>query len=80
MSVETVRSALLWCSVINFAILLLWAALAILGRDWLYHMWGRFYRLSAEQFDLINMAGMTFYKVSIILFNIVPCVALYLVK
>ena len=80
MSVETVRSVLLWCSVINFAILLLWAALAILGRDWLYRFSGRFYRLSTEQFELINVAGMTFYEVGIFLFNVVPCIALYLVK
>ena len=33
MSIETARSFFLWCSVINIAILLVWAALATLGRD-----------------------------------------------
>ena len=80
MSIETARSFFLWCSIINYAILLLWVVLATLGRGWLYRIWNRWFRLSTEQFDMLNIAGITFYKVSIFLFNIVPCIALYLVK
>ena len=81
MSIETARGFFLWCSIINYAILLLWVVLVTLGRDWVYPIWGRLgFRLSAEQFEMLNLAGMTFYKISIFLFNIVPCIALYLVK
>jgi hypothetical protein len=80
MSIEIARSFFLWCSVINYAILLLWAALATLGRDWLYRLWSRWFRLSPEQFDMLNLAGITLYKTGILLFNIVPCISLYLVR
>jgi hypothetical protein len=53
---------------------------ATLGRDWLYRLWSRWFRLSPQQFDMINLAGMTFYKTGILLFNIVPCISLYLVR
>ncbi|MGA2706064.1 MAG: DUF6868 family protein [Isosphaeraceae bacterium] len=80
MSIEIARSFFLWCSVINYAILLVWAALATLARDWLYRLWSRWFRLSTEQFDMLNLAGMTLYKIGILLFNIVPCISLYLVR
>ena len=80
MSIEIARSFFLWCSVINYAILLVWAALATLGRDWLYRLWSRLFRLSTEQFDMLNLAGITLYKTGILLFNIVPCISLYLVR
>ena len=36
--------------------------------------------LSPEQFDMLNIGGITLYKTGIILFNLVPCIAFYLVK
>jgi hypothetical protein len=80
MNIETARSFFLWCSIINYVILVLWAVFATFGRDWLYRIWSRLFRLSIEQFDMINIVGITFYKCSVFLFNIVPCIALYLIK
>ncbi len=80
MSIEIARSFFLWCSVINIVILLIWATLATLGRDWLYRLVSRLFRISPEQLDMLNLAGLTLYKSGVLLFNIVPCIALYLVK
>jgi len=80
MSIETARSFFLWCSVINIAILLVWAALATLGRDWLYRLVSRLFRISPEQLDMLNLAGITLYKRGVLVLNIVPCIALYLVR
>jgi hypothetical protein len=35
--------------------------------------------MSAAQFDAINLAGLVLDKVGVLLLNVVPCVALYLV-
>ena len=80
MSIETARSFFLWCSVTNYAILLLWALPFMFWRDGLYRLWGRWFRLSPEQFDIFNLCGISLYKIGIILLNLVPCIALYLVK
>jgi hypothetical protein len=80
MTIETARGFFLWCSVINYAILLLWVALATLGRGWMYRWSSRFFRVSPEQFDLVNIGGITLYKLGVLLLNLVPCIALYLVK
>ncbi len=74
------RSFFLWCSVINYAILLLWALPFMFWRDRLYRLWCMFFRVSTDQFDMINLGGISIYKIGVILFNIVPCIALYLVR
>jgi Family of unknown function (DUF6868) len=79
MSIEIARGFFLWCSVINYAILLVWAALATIGRNWMYRLLSRMFQLSTEQFDMLNLAGITLYKTGIILLNIVPCISLFLV-
>lgn len=76
MSIEMARSILLWCTVINYALLVIWFLLYALLHGWLYRLWGRWFRLTAEQFDTINFAGIVLYKLGILLFNLVPFVAL----
>jgi len=47
------------------------------AHDWLFSLHGRFgFRLSAEQFDFAHYLGMAIYKLGIILFNLVPYLAL----
>jgi hypothetical protein len=79
MTLEVVREALLWCAVINYGLLLVWFLLVVLPHAWLYRLWGRWFRLSTEQFDTVNLAGIVLYKVGIILFNLVPYLALRIV-
>jgi hypothetical protein len=79
MSAESVRYFLLWSTVINLALLLWWNLLMLMPHAWMYRFWGRWFRLSAEQFDAINAAGIVLYKIGIILFNLVPYVALLIV-
>jgi hypothetical protein len=79
MTVETLRSALLWCSILNYVMLLIWALASFFARDWLHRLWRHFFKLSSEQFDMLNFAGLTAYKLGIFLFNIFPCISLYIV-
>ena len=76
MSIDVVRNFFLWCAVINYAVLVVWVLLIMLPHEWLYRLWGRWFRLTAEQFDAINFAGIAFYKLGILLFSLVPYLAL----
>ena len=76
MSVDIVRNFLLWCTVINYVLLVIWFLLYVLPHEWLYRIWGRWFRLTAEQFDAVNFAGIALYKLGILLFNLVPYLAL----
>jgi hypothetical protein len=39
----------------------------------------RWFKLSVETFDAIHYAGMATYKIGVLLFNLVPLLALYLI-
>jgi len=79
MSIETLRYALLWCAVINYGVMLVWFLFFILARDLIHRLHGQWFRLSREQFDMAHYAGMAIFKLGIILFNLVPYVALRIV-
>jgi hypothetical protein len=79
MSIEVMRHFLLWCTVINYGILLLWFLLFMWAREWIQRLHGRWFRLTAEQFDCFHYAGMSVYKIGILLLNLAPYVALCIV-
>ena len=79
MSIELVRDVLLWCTLINYGVLLLWFLFFKTTHDWMHRLHGRWFRLPVEQFDTIHYAGMAIYKIVIIFFNLVPYVALRIV-
>jgi len=80
MNIEVVRNALLWCTVINYGFLIFWVVLYALAHAQLHRLWGCWFRLTSEQFDALNFAGMMLYKLGIILFNLVPYVVLVIVR
>jgi hypothetical protein len=77
-TIETLRDALMWCTIINFATLALWGALSVLTPR-VIHWPARWLRLTPEQIDVINYAGILLFKMGVILFNLVPYIALRLV-
>jgi hypothetical protein len=79
MTVEIIRNFLAWCSVINVGLLILWGLLFTLAHDLVYRIHRKGFKLSVEKFDAIHYTGMAFFKMSIILFNIVPYIALRIV-
>ncbi|MEN8142226.1 MAG: DUF6868 family protein [Thermodesulfobacteriota bacterium] len=79
MTIEIIRNALGWCGVINFGMLLLWAAVFTFAPALVFKTHGKWYKLSEERMSEIHYNGMLFFKLSIFLFNIVPYLALRIV-
>lgn len=80
MTIEMLSEALLWSTLINMGLLLWWVGFFIFGRGFIYRMHSRWFKLSEEKFDAIHYAGMTFYKICIFIFNIVPYFALMIIS
>jgi len=70
---------LLWCTILNYLVLLLWFVAFTGAHDWMFKLHGRWFRLTAVQFDALHYGGMAVYKVGILLLNLVPYVALNIV-
>ena len=80
MTAHELKNVLLWCVGLNYAILIVWAGVFLFAHDWLYRLHGRWFKLTVEAFDAIHYAGLSVYKIGIMLLNLVPLVALYLVS
>ena len=79
MTVEILRDFLAWCSVINIGLLLFWVLWLMLLHDFVYRIHGKWFKMSVERFDAIHYAGIAFFKICIIVFKIVPYLALRIV-
>jgi hypothetical protein len=70
---------LLWCTIVNYAVLVVWFAAFVLAHDWFFRLHGRWFHLTHSQFDSLHYGGMAVYKIGILLLNLVPLIALHIV-
>lgn len=76
MDMTSVRDFLLLCLIFNYVILLWWFGVFVFAHGWLLRIHTRWFRITEEQFDAIHYAGLAFYKIGILLLNLVPWIAL----
>jgi hypothetical protein len=79
MTIEVARNVLLWCTVIDYGVLLAWFLVFVLAHDLVLRIHLRWFHLSGDQFDVLHYAGMSIFKIGILLFNLVPAVVLSVV-
>ena len=79
MTAVQITAMLGWCTLINLALLMWWFLFVVVAHDWTFRMHGKLFKISQEQFDAIHYAGMGIFKLIIIVFNLVPYLALRIV-
>ncbi len=62
----------------NYGILIIWFLVFVFARSWLRALHGPWFKLPDSHFDAIHYGAMTVHKIGILLFNLVPAIALYL--
>lgn len=80
MTSETLQQVLGWCTLINFAILMVWFLMFLLAHGFMYRKHAAMFRMSVETFDALHYGLIGGYKLLIIVFNLVPYLALHLAK
>ncbi|MDH1008480.1 hypothetical protein N5J43_23810 [Pseudomonas nicosulfuronedens] len=76
MLLQDLKPFLLYCTLINYAILLVWFAAFVLAHDFVYRLHSRWFALPVERFDALHYGGMAVYKIGVLLLNLVPLLAL----
>lgn len=79
MTIQVFKELILWTTVINYLVLIIWFGVFSFAHQWLYDLHKRWFKLSLEQFDTIHYTGMAIYKIGILLFNLVPLIALWII-
>lgn len=80
MDIEQTRHILLYCMLVNYTILMVWFLAFVWFHDAIHRLHGRWFRLTPERFDLVSYGGMALYKIGVLLFNLVPWLALTWVR
>lgn len=78
MTPADLKSFLLYCTLINYAVLLIWFAAFSLAHAPLHRLHSRWFGISVERFDALHYGGMAVYKIGVLLLNLVPLIALCL--
>ena len=79
MTLEIIRDVLACCSLINIVLLIIWFLFFIYAHDFMYRFHGKWFKLSEGTFDAIHYGSIAFFEIVILVFNIVPYLALRIV-
>jgi hypothetical protein len=76
---DMLAKVLLRCFVMGYCVLLLWAGVFLVGGYLTYDIAARLFGLSPHEVDMVNYCGMAFVKLIVILFFLIPYLAIRLV-
>ena len=80
LTIENIRILLGWCSVINTVILLVWFLAFVFAHDLIFKIHTQWFKISEERFDEIHYTMMGYYKLAVMLFNLLPYLVLRFAK
>lgn len=67
-----------YCLILNYAILIIWFLAFVFIENFIKKIHLQWFKLSDTQFDAIHYSAMAVYKILILVFNLVPYIALKL--
>jgi hypothetical protein len=79
MDIQTLTTFFMWCTILNLAVLILSSIVCIFFADFSYRMNNRFFSISREQFNVVLVCFIALFKICVIVFFIVPYVALLII-
>jgi len=80
MDIQTLSRFFKWCAIINGSMLVLWTIMLIVAPDLVYKTQNTWFEISRESFNIIIYAFLGLYKIFFLVFNIVPYVALRIIR
>jgi len=79
MDLQTLTSFFMWCTIINTGFLLFLALIYLLVPNLAYSLQSKFIPISRETFDIVFYSFIGFFKVVVLVFFVVPWIALLLI-
>ena len=79
MDIDTVRAFFMWCTIINGGLLILSSLICACAGDWVHRRHSKWFPMSREAFNVAIYSFIGLYKIFVLVFNLVPYVALLIV-
>jgi len=79
MDIQTLTAFFMWCTILNFALLLLSSLICLCAGDWAYRIHSKWFSISRETFNVAIYSFLGLYKILIFVFNLIPYIALLII-
>lgn len=79
MDLQSLTTFFMWCTIINGALLVLWATMCILAPDLVYRTQSKWFPIPRDTFNLLIYLFLGLFKIFFLVFNLIPYVALLIV-
>ena len=79
MDIGTVRAFFMWCTIMNGALLVLSFLICACAGDWVYRMQSKWFPIRREAFNVAIYSFLGVFKMFVLVFNLIPYVALVIV-
>ena len=79
MDLQTLTEFLKWCTILNLGLLALWTVSFLLALDLIYRLQRPWFSGSRETWDLVMYGFLAVFKIGVLIFNVVPYVALLII-
>ena len=76
MDIQTLTTFFMWCTILNVALLLFSSLMCICAGDWVYRIQSKLFSISKETFNVVIYSFIALYKLLVIVFNLIPYIAL----
>jgi hypothetical protein len=70
----------MWCTILNVALLALSSLMCMCAGDWIYRIHSKWFSIPREAFNVAIYSFLGLYKVLVFVFNLIPYVALLIIK
>jgi hypothetical protein len=79
MNTQTLTTFFMWCTVINGGIFILWTLFLLFAPDFLYRTQSKWFPIPRETYNVVIYALLGLFKIVLLVFNVVPYLALLIV-
>jgi len=80
MTIQTLTTFFMWCTIMNGALLVLWTIMLISVPNLVYRLHSKWFPIPRETFDVVIYSFLGMFKIFFMIFNVVPYVALLIVR
>jgi len=76
MTLEAIKEFFMWCTVVNVSILIFSYIVLVSLKDFVYRTHSKWIPVSKEQFHMAMYSFFALHKILVIVFNVIPYIAL----
>lgn len=80
MNIQQITDFFMWCSIINGCLFILWTIFIMFTPDFVYRTQSRWFPVPRATFDTLIYGFLGLFKIFFLFFNLIPYLALLIIK